>query len=295
MSYLPEGAKAENLLNNIRIIGQKVSHVLNNYSKSNLNFNEFREKLDIKNIKNDVVTAADLKVNEIIKKSLENNFSNSIWDFLTEEDFKVRKVNDFKSDWVWIIDPLDGTRDFVSRSGEYASHIALAHKKKIIMASVIVPTKGQLWLFTEQKGTWCEDIFNHKLKFSRKPILKEKEMIITKSRSHSSEELDNLIIKLKPKKVLGMGSVGYKITSILRGEADLYISYSLPGKTSPRDWDMAAPEAILRGFGGYLTDINGSRLNFLKDNNFNQEGIIIGSLNRNHADICKTIRELLNS
>ena len=52
MSYLPEGVKAENLLNNIRIIGQKVSHVLNNYSKSNLNFNEFREKLDIKNIKN---------------------------------------------------------------------------------------------------------------------------------------------------------------------------------------------------------------------------------------------------
>ena len=96
MSYLPEGVKAENLLNNIRIIGQKVSHVLNNYSKSNLNFNEFREKLDIKNIKNDVVTAADLEVNEIIKKSLENNFSNSIWDFLTEEDFKVRKVNDFK-------------------------------------------------------------------------------------------------------------------------------------------------------------------------------------------------------
>ena len=293
MSYLPEGVKAENLLNNIRIIGKKIIHVLNSYSKSNLNFNEFREKLHIKNIKNDIVTEADLKVNEIIKNSLENNFSNLDWDFLTEEDFKVRKVNDFKSDWVWIIDPLDGTRDFVSRSGEYASHIALAYKKKIIMASVILPSKEQLWLFTEQKGTWCEDMSNHKLQFSRKAITKEKEMIITKSRSHSNEELENLIIKLNPKKVVGMGSVGYKITSIIRGEADLYISYSLPGKSSPRDWDMAAPEAILRGLGGYLTDINGRRLQFLKDNHFNQKGIIIGSLNQNHADICKNIRELL--
>ena len=292
MSYLPEGVKAENLLNNIRVIGQKVSHILKSYSQSNLKFNEFREKLDIKNINDDIVTEADLKVNEVIKNSLGKDYLNVDWDFLSEEDFKVRKVNNFNSDWVWIIDPLDGTRDFVSRSGEYASHIALAYKKKIIMASIIVPSKEQLWFFTEQKGTWCEDLLNHKLQFSRKPYIQEKEMIITKSRSHSNEELENLLVKLKPKKVVGMGSVGYKITSIIRGEADLYISYSLPGKSSPKDWDMAAPEAILRGLGGCLTDINGRRIQFLEDG-FNQEGIIIGSLNPNHFDICKTIRELL--
>ena len=291
MSYLPEGVKAENLLNNIRIIGQKVSHLLNSYSQSNLNLNEFREKLDIKKSKNDIVTEADLKVNEVIKSSLENNYLNVKWDFLSEEDFKVRKMNNFNSDWVWIIDPLDGTRDFVSRSGEYASHIALAYKKKIILASVIVPSKEQLWFFTEQKGTWCEDLLNHKLQFFRKLYLQEKEMTITKSRSHSNQELEDLLVKLKPKKVIGMGSVGYKITSIIRGEADLYISYSLPGKSSPKDWDMAAPEAILRGLGGYLTDINGRRLEFLEDD-FSQEGIIIGSVNPNHFDICKTIREL---
>lgn len=293
MNYLPEGVCSEYLLNVIREIGIKVSSVLNTYTQNTLNFKEFSKKLDIKNIKDDIVTEADFKVNDIIKDSIKDNFPDLGWEFLSEEDYKLKEVDDFKSDWVWIIDPLDGTRDFVNQSGEYASHIALAHKKKIIMANVIIPSKDELWFYMKDKGAWCEDLFSNRITFQSLKNKKRNEIIITKSRSHSHEKLENLLIRFNPRKVVGMGSIGYKITSIIRGEADLYISYSLPGKTSPKDWDMAAPEAILRGYGGYLTDIEGNDLSFLKDKEFNQEGIIIGSLNLDHMDICKDIQKFI--
>ena len=294
MNYLPEGVSVEYLIDIIREIGINVSSVLNSYNLNNLNFKEFTEKLNIKNIKNDIVTEADFKVNEIIKNSLKNNFKYINWEFLSEEDYKFKQIDNFKSDWVWIIDPLDGTRDFINQSGEYASHIALAYKKKIVIASVIVPSREELWIYMEGKGSWCENFIKNRIKF---PLVEKKEnkneITIVKSRSHTHEQLENLLSKLNPKKVIGMGSVGYKITSMIRGEANLYISYSLPGKSSPKDWDMAAPEAILKGFGGFLTDIYGYDLQFLKHNKYNQGGIIIGSLNLNHNDICQNLQKLL--
>ena len=67
-----------------------------------------------------------------------------------------------------------------------------------------------------------------------------------------------------------MGSVGFKVASILRGEGDLYISYSLKGGSSPKDWDMAAPEAIITGAGGYFTDLRGRNLTFLNENDLSK-------------------------
>ena len=57
-----------------------------------------------------------------------------------------------------------------------------------------------------------------------------------------------------------MGSIGCKIASILRGESDIYICLSLPGKSSPKDWDFAAPEAILKTAGGSITNLNNEEL-----------------------------------
>jgi len=88
---------------------------------------------------------------------------------------------------------------------------------------------------------------------------------------------------------LGMGSIGYKITAILRGEADLYITYSGPEDSSPKDWDFAAPFALLKGNGGKITDLNCSEISFLKCKNYEQKGFIIASINNNHKDICKKL------
>ena len=95
------------------------------------------------------------------------------------------------------------------------------------------------------------------------------------------------------KESVRMGSIGCKIASILRGESDIYLSLSLPGKSSPKDWDFAAPEAILRGAGGRITNLDNEELIYNK-NDFKQEGLIIAtSDSTKHGQICLEIKEVL--
>ncbi|MDC3232501.1 3'(2'),5'-bisphosphate nucleotidase CysQ, partial [Prochlorococcus sp. AH-716-A09] len=99
--------------------------------------------------------------------------------------------------------------------------------------------------------------------------------------------------KINFKKVIVMGSVGCKITSLLRGESDIYISLSLPGKSAPKDWDFAAPEAILKAGGGAITNLDNKDLIYMQSN-FEQKGIIIASNNiNNHRNICLEIKEII--
>jgi 3'(2'), 5'-bisphosphate nucleotidase len=102
-----------------------------------------------------------------------------------------------------------------------------------------------------------------------------------------------LIEKINFNQVKIMGSIGCKIASILRGESDIYICLSVPGKSAPKDWDFAAPEAILKAAGGAITNLNNEDLCYGRSN-FKQEGIIIASNNFNlHEEVCTQIREII--
>ena len=91
-----------------------------------------------------------------------------------------------------------------------------------------------------------------------------------------------------------MGSIGCKIASIVRGESDIYICLSLPGKSSPKDWDFAAPAAILRAAGGAITNLDNKELTYGKSN-YEQGGIIVASNNKcMHEIICLEIKEIIN-
>ena len=105
--------------------------------------------------------------------------------------------------------------------------------------------------------------------------------------------LRKLIQSIKFNDVTIMGSIGCKIASIVRGESDLYICLSLPGKSSPKDWDFAAPAAILKSAGGAITDLDNQELTYGKFN-FEQGGIIIASSNHHlHQSICLEIKEII--
>ena len=90
-----------------------------------------------------------------------------------------------------------------------------------------------------------------------------------------------------------MGSIGCKIASIIRGESDIYISLSLPERSSPKDWDFAAPEAILKSVGGAITTIDNQNLLY-NGKNYEQGGIIIASNNKDkHGEICSEIKGII--
>ena len=118
-------------------------------------------------------------------------------------------------------------------------------------------------------------------------------MTLVSSKNHRNPTLKNLIQKIDFKEVIIMGSIGCKIASIIRGECDIYISLSLPGKSSPKDWDFAAPETILRGAGGSITNLENEELSYGKSN-FEQGGIIVASNNYlMHQSICIEIKEII--
>ena len=118
-------------------------------------------------------------------------------------------------------------------------------------------------------------------------------MSLVTSKNHRNEILRELIYRINFKETIVMGSIGCKVASIIRGESDIYISLSLPGQSSPKDWDFASPEAILRAAGGAITTLDNKELTY-NSKNFEHPGIIIASNNRdNHRSFCLQIKEII--
>jgi len=289
---LPTGVDIDKLLGDLRTISWEASEILLKYAQI---IKDSKNKINILKNNNieDPVTIADLKVNELIIRSINENYENISWEILSEENVKVQPYNcTTNEDFVWVIDPLDGTKDFIQGTGNYATHLALNYKKKTHLGFVLIPDKDELWI-SNKKFVWCEN----KIGNLKKPNLSNKsnlnEMIIVTSKNHRNQTLRNLINRANFKEVVVMGSIGCKISSILRGESDIYICLSLPGQSSPKDWDFAGPAAILKTAGGSITNLNNEELSY-GNSNYEQGGIIVASGNcKSHEKICLEIKEII--
>ena len=290
MVKLPFGVVINNLIDDLRILSWEACDSLLYYSQM---LRDPKNKSNIVRNNDDPVTLADLKVNEIIIQGINEKYKDINWDILSEENVKVSsQICDINSDWLWILDPLDGTKDFIQGTGNYAMHLALNYKQKPYIGVVLIPEKEELWIAAGNK-IWCENKVGYKRGASLLSNTILKEMTIATSKNHRNVVLEKLINLLKFKKITVMGSVGCKIASILRGESDIYISLSLPGKSAPKDWDFAAPAAILVAAGGAITNLDNENLSF-NQRGFEQGGIIIASSNKNnHCEVCLQVKEII--
>jgi len=289
---LPSGLDIKELINDLTIFSWEAAEILLNYAQIIKFSNNETEILKNNNIQ-DPVTIADLKVNELIIKRINEKYKCIDWEILSEENVKLPSLTcNNNSDWVWILDPLDGTKDFIQGTCNYAMHLALNYKKKPYLGVVLIPEKEELWISNGEE-VWCEKKDGTK---SSPHLLKNKslkDMVLVTSKNHRNESLRNLILKIGFKKVIVMGSIGCKIASIVRGESDIYVCLSLPGGGSPKDWDFAAPEAILRAAGGKITNLDNEDLIY-GNSNFEHGGIIVASNNANlHMTICLEIKEII--
>ena len=292
MIKLPSGIEIKKLIDDLRILSWEASEILIYYAQILKDPNNKSNILKNSNI-DDPVTLADLKVNEKIIEKINEKYNGVDWEILSEENVKIFSVkSDLNSDWVWILDPLDGTKDFIQGTKNYAMHLALNYKKKPCLGIVLIPERNELW-FSYGEKVWCEKRNGSKIEpnISRNKTLKE--MILVTSKNHRNQTLKNLIQKINFKEVLIMGSIGCKISSLLRGESDIYICLSLPGKSCPKDWDFAAPEAILKAAGGAITTLNNKELIY-NQTNFEQKGLIVASSDKKtHANLCTQIKEII--
>lgn len=289
---LPEGLDIDYLIDDLRRLGWEAANIMLLYSNQ---FRNEKAKKDLIKTKdnNEPVTLADLEVNDLIINHIREKYQKVRWHLLSEENGMIKFNNEeININWLWVLDPLDGTRDFLQSTGDYALHLALNYKNKPQMGIVLIPQKEELWI-SNYKNTWCENRSGIKTKAKLSERRDIHSMKVVTSKNHNNQTLKNIIQKIGFQESINMGSVGCKIASILRGESDIYISLSLPGQSSPKDWDFAAPDALLRSAGGSITNIDNKELNY-NDRNFEQRGLIIASNNKdNHKNICKQIRLFL--
>ena len=292
MIKLPSGVEINNLIDDLRSFSWDAADILLYYANSIKKLEQKNEILKNKD-NNDPVTLADLEVNDLIINRINQKYKDTNWEILSEENFKIDSNSSINSDWLWILDPLDGTKDFIQGTQNYAMHLALNYKKKPFIGVVLIPEKNELWISHPEK-IWCEKRDGTILKQNLSDTKILKEMTIVTSKNHRNEKLKDLIKKINFKKTIVMGSIGCKITSIIRGDSDIYISLSLPDKSAPKDWDFAAPEAILKAAGGSITNIDNEDLVYGKTD-LKHSGIIIASNNKkNHKRICSQVKEIID-
>ncbi len=268
-----------------RSIGWGASYLLRSYYHGEIN----EGNLDIQNKKDGPVTAADIAVNHYILDRLKTNLGEENFGYISEETYKLQSKQ-LEQSYVWIIDPLDGTRDFIDKTGEYAIHIALVKEHRPVLAIVAYPEAEKLYYATLGNGTFVETIDGQiaPIKVSERSLIEDLTLVV--SRTHRDERLNYLLQTLPCKERQYVGSVGCKIATIIEQKADIYVSLS--GKSAPKDWDMAAPELILTEAGGQFTHFDGTPLKY-NQGDVNQWGGLLASNGNCHAKLCTESERIL--
>lgn len=278
----------EDILAIARSVGWGASYLLRSYYSSQLRSGD----LEIKDKQGDPVTAADIAVSHYILERLQENLGDQEFGYISEETYNLESYQQSSQPWVWIIDPLDGTRDFIEKTGEYAIHIALVKHGRPVLAVVAYPEAEKLYYATLGGGTFVE---TRDGKVTRKEISKRntiEDFILVVSRTHRDERFNNLLQQLPYKNQKHIGSIGCKIAAIVEHQADVYISLS--GKSAPKDWDLAAPELILTEAGGEFTHFDGTPLMY-NQGDVSQWGGLLASNGQCHAQLCQEAERILAS
>ncbi len=170
----------------------------------------------------------------------------------------------------WLVDPLDGTKEFIGRNGEFTVNVALIEDGEPILGIVLAPALGQLYAGLRGEGAFCEDAQG------RRPIavrpVPEEGLTVVASRSHGDPAA--LETFLAGRKVAALRNAGssLKICLIAAGEADLY-----PRLGRTMEWDIAAAHAVLAAAGGHLTDTDGTPLRYGKPDFANPHFVAYGA------------------
>lgn len=212
------------------------------------------------------VTAADREANELIVNSLREAFPDD--GILAEES--TDNEQRLAKDRVWLIDPMDGTKNFIQRDGDFAVQIGLAVSGESVAGVVYQPVRDVLYRAVRGGGAWIEHRDSKATRMSVSTRTNANEMVLASSRSHRSPRMERVVSAFGFLDELRRGSVGVKIGLIAEQKADLYLHLS----PSTKQWDTCAPEIILAEAGGRLTDLFGQPLRYNAVRIDNRNGIV---------------------
>lgn len=245
-------------------------------------------------------TEADHQANQVIVRELEKKFPRSHYGYLSEEIKDDRERLDHQ--WLWIIDPIDGTKDFIEGTGNFAMHIGLAGP----MNGHIVPMVGVVYhplpdrAFCAIRG---EGAFVMEPPETDQPGADDKRRLAVSdqddiarmraviSYSHRTRKLVRLMDRLPIGEYFSMGSMGLKMATVAGGLADFYLNISR-GKF--KEWDICAPHIIVEEAGGRFTDLDGHSIYYNKEDYVQPVGVLASNGQR-HDELLGLISEQLEA
>ena len=186
---------------------------------------------------------------------------------LSEEDKDNEKRLEEKK--IWVIDPLDGTTDFVNRTGEFTVMIALVENKKPVLGIIYWPTEKTLFLAQKDFGAW-KFSNNSWTKISVSAISELEKCRAVGSRHHLSENEKSLLKKLQISDFTSIGS-SLKVGKISSGLADVYLTTT----DKMKEWDTCASYCIISEAGGKMTDMQGNDMSYNNKIINHQNGILV--------------------
>ena len=214
----------------------------------------------------DPVTAADREINTFIVHRLREAFPEDA--VLAEEsaDEPEKRMDNRR---LWCVDPLDGTQEFTEHIDQWAIMIGLAVAGMATAGVVYCPPRDLLMVGVVSEGAWAwQEGEWRRLHVS--DVRDPRQATIAVSRSHRSDKVDAIMRAPGITREIRHGSVGMKVSLLATQQADLYV-HPTPGT---KEWDLCAPEAILRAAGGDMTDMYGRPLRYNKPDPRNPHGLV---------------------
>ena len=221
---------------------------------------------------NSPVTLADKTADKMIREHLAKLFPE--YAFLTEEseDDKARLNNDF----VWIVDPVDGTKDFVARDGGFTTNIGLAYKHQLVVGVVVAPATGEYYYASKGNGAYYVNAKGETTRIHVNDKLED--LTVLCSVFHSNQAERDLITKYsdKIKHEQKVGS-SLKPCRIAQGLAE--ISYRMSPGT--KEWDTAACDIIVKEAGGVFVEPDGKDIVYNREDVYNRKGYVVANRKEN--------------
>ena len=214
------------------------------------------------------LTAADMAAHRIIVAGLEELTPDI--PVLSEESKHIDWHTRRAWDRYWLVDPLDGTREFVKRNGEFTVNIALIERHAPVLGAVLIPVTGELYYGIAGEGAFLESTPGG----LPRPVATRaaaRVPVVAGSRSHGNERQAAMLANLGAHTLMSVGS-SIKFCMVARGDADLYLRL---GPTS--EWDTAAAQCVLEQAGGAVLDLAGEPLRYnAKESLLNPEFLALG-------------------
>jgi 3'(2'), 5'-bisphosphate nucleotidase len=203
-----------------------------------------------------ISTEADHKAQEIILRHLHGLFPG---DALCAEEHTPSLAGVAATGArLWVVDPIDGTRGFAKKIGEFSVMVAFVADGQVALGVVLEPVHGRLTWAVRGQGCWRRDGEGQPLACRVTATGDLAQAVVTQSHSRNPVVPNRYVQALKPARVVETYSAGIKLALVARGEADLYVN----DYTSFHDWDICAGHILVEEAGGTVTGLYGQKLEY---------------------------------